>query len=466
VSYYSRRVPSVRGFCLFTTLFIILLGLAHFWMRSAAASDGNTSTITSTATTNAPQVYISWDPSPSVVVGYRVYRGTVSGGPYINCTTTPIPGLNYTDTMVVAGTTYYYVVTSIDAAGVESVYSNEAAAIIPSSPVSSPPPPTPIGLTPGLGLNGSAQFNGSSLSLTTTANNLAGSAWYPTPVNIQAFSTDFTFQLTDPSTSCLGDGFAFVIQNRGTSALGPSGGGLGYGPDNITNASGSSDAPIVQSVAVKFDLFNNAGEGNNSTGVYMNGASPTVPAVTLGNGVSLQSGDPFLVHLTYDGTILTMTISDTINTTETYVASSLVNIPTTVGRNTAYVGFTGGTGRCVSNQDILNWNYTPSATPDFIGSTSPSSQTISLSAGGSAVYSVSILPLGSLNSNVALSVVGVPTGAMATFSPSATITGGSGASTLTITPTSATTPGTYTIGITGTGGSVAHTGTVTLIVNP
>jgi len=31
-------------------------------------------------------------------------------------------------------------------------------------------------------------------------------------------------------------------------------------------------------VAVKFDLFDNAGEGVNSTGFYTNGAAPTVPA--------------------------------------------------------------------------------------------------------------------------------------------------------------------------------------------
>ncbi len=460
--YPFRRVPSARDFCFFTTISIFIVGLAYFSTRSAAAADGG-APVSSAATTTSHQVYLSWGASPSAVVGYRVYRGTVSGGPSAPNTTAPIPALDFTDTTVVAGTTYYYVVTAIDATGVESVYSNEVAAIIPSAPVT---PSAPIGLIPGLDLNGSAALAGSSLSLTTPGNNLAGSAWYPTPVNIQAFSTDFTFQLTDPTTTCLGDGFGFVIQNVGATALGPTGGGLGYGPDNITNPSSSPNSPIGKSVAVKFDLFNDAGEGNNSTGLYMNGASPTVPAVTIGNGVSLQSGDPFLVHLTYDGTMLTTTITDTMNTTETYVASTLVNIPATVGGNTAFVGFTGGTGSCVSNQNILSWNYSPLVTPDFIGSVSPTSQSLSLSSEGSAVYSVSIMPLGSLNSNVALSVIGVPTGATATFSPSATITGGSGASTLTITPTGATSPGTYTLGVTGAGGSVTHVGTVSLTINP
>jgi len=37
---------------------------------------------------------------------------------------------------------------------------------------------------------------------------------------------------------------------------------------------------IATSVAVKFDLYDNSGEGTNSTGIYVNGASPTMPATT------------------------------------------------------------------------------------------------------------------------------------------------------------------------------------------
>jgi len=284
----------------------------------------------------------------------------VSGGPYSNYTNAPIPTLNYTDTGVAAGSTYYYVVTSIDASGVESAYSNQAIATIPSSSVPTPPSSGAIGLIAGLDLNGSAVLNGSSVRLTTTANNLAGSTWYPTPVSVQAFSTDFTFQQTNPAGTCIADGLTFAIQNVGTTALGPAGGGLGYGPDNPTNPSGSSNTPIANSVAIKFDLSSNAGEGSNSTGIYANGASPTIPAVTLGGGVNLHSGDIFQVHVSYDGTTLTMTITDTANTAQTFTTSWPINIPGTVGGNTAYVGFTGGTGGCVSNQDILTWSYSPS----------------------------------------------------------------------------------------------------------
>ena len=210
----------------------------------------------------------------------------------------------------------------------------------------------------GLDLNGSAKLNGTRLRLTDTGANEAGSAWYGVPINVQTFSSDFTFQLTTPNA----DGFAFVIQNAGSTALGPSGGGLGYGPDNVTNPSASTNTPIAKSVALKFDLYNNAGEGTNSTGLYTNGASPTTPATTLAGGVNLLSGDTFKVHLNYDGTTLTMTITDTVNTTQTFTTSWPINIPSTVGANSAFVGFTGGTGGSTAIQEIITWSYNNSFT--------------------------------------------------------------------------------------------------------
>jgi hypothetical protein len=211
-------------------------------------------------------------------------------------------------------------------------------------------------------MNGSAALNGTSLRLTNGGEHLAGSGWLKTPVNVQSFANDFTFQLATATPNTIGNGIAFVIQNIGTHALGPTGGGLGYGPDNIKGASISSYTPIGKSVAIKFDTVSNAGEGTNSTGLYTNGASPTMPARNFINGVNLSSGHPFKVHMSYDGTALTMTITDTLNSAQTCTTSWNVNIPGTVGGNTAYIGFTGATGVSVANQDILTWSYTNSAT--------------------------------------------------------------------------------------------------------
>jgi fibronectin type 3 domain-containing protein len=40
--------------------------------------------------------------------------------------------LTYTDTAVLAGLTYYYVATSVNASNAESIYSNEISATIPT----------------------------------------------------------------------------------------------------------------------------------------------------------------------------------------------------------------------------------------------------------------------------------------------------------------------------------------------
>jgi hypothetical protein len=206
--------------------------------------------------------------------------------------------------------------------------------------------------TNGIAFNGSTKLNGTRLQLTDGGPSEAASAWYTTPVNVQSFTSDFSFQLTNPN----GDGFAFIIQNAGTTALGPLGGGLGYGPDTPGGTPG-----IPTSIALKFDLYNNAGEGANSTGLYMNGASPTTPFVTLGGGVNLHSGDPFNAHVTYDGTTLMLTLTDVTTPSQTFTTSWTVNIPATVGANTAFVGFTAGTGGSTATQEVLNWTYTSGA---------------------------------------------------------------------------------------------------------
>src|SRR5205814_1098699 len=139
------------------------------------------------------------------------------------------------------------------------------------------------GFTQGsMAMNGSAILSGTKLQITdgNPAGYEAGSAWYSVPANIQSFTTDFSFQIT-PGTTPTADGMAFVIQGNTTSALGPEGGGLGYGPDYPTNPSASAHVPIAKSVAVKFDVYDNAGEGMDSTGIYTNGVSPTTPAVDM-----------------------------------------------------------------------------------------------------------------------------------------------------------------------------------------
>lgn len=80
----------------------------------------------------AHSVDLSWTASTSTVAGYNVYRGGVSGGPYSRINSGVDPSTIYTDSTVLSGQTYYYVVTAVDGSGTESAYSNQVQAVIPT----------------------------------------------------------------------------------------------------------------------------------------------------------------------------------------------------------------------------------------------------------------------------------------------------------------------------------------------
>ena len=77
-------------------------------------------------------VSLTWEENGAGIVGYNVYRGIKHGGPYSIINNALDTSKDYTDYTVSAGTTYYYVTTAVDSAGVQSAYSNETQAVIPS----------------------------------------------------------------------------------------------------------------------------------------------------------------------------------------------------------------------------------------------------------------------------------------------------------------------------------------------
>jgi subtilisin family serine protease len=102
------------------------------------------------------------------------------------------------------------------------------------------------------------------------------------------------------------------------------------------------------------------------------------------------------------------------------------------------------------------------APPEFsLAATPPSAST---TAGRAVTYSVSAGAAGGFAGTVALSLSGLTaTQATWSFAPAA-ITGGAGASQLTVTPAASLAPGSYPLTVTGTSGSLAHTTAVTLVV--
>lgn len=177
------------------------------------------------------------------------------------------------------------------------------------------------------------------------------SAFYLHKVDVTKFHANFSFKLTAGAGATIADGMTFTIQGASPYAIGGSGAGLGYGVNPGNSATG-----IPQSVAIKFDVYDNAGEGNNSTGIFINGVAPTTPMVTLPANIDLHSGRRFNVAMAYNGVTLTVTITDAV-TAAAATQSYTVNIPAVVG-STGYVGFTGGTGSITTTQDVLNFTYT------------------------------------------------------------------------------------------------------------
>lgn len=75
-------------------------------------------------TVSSSQLNLSWNPNTDSDLGhYQVCRGAVSGGPY-TLIASPA-GNSYQDTGLIAGTTYYYVVSAVDAAGNKGIASSE-----------------------------------------------------------------------------------------------------------------------------------------------------------------------------------------------------------------------------------------------------------------------------------------------------------------------------------------------------
>jgi hypothetical protein len=89
-----------------------------------------------TVTTNFGQVTLTWS-TVSTATSYNVKRSPSSGGPYANIATN-ITATSYTDTSVINGATYYYVVSAVNAGG-EGANSAQVGVIVPI-----PPPPAPL----------------------------------------------------------------------------------------------------------------------------------------------------------------------------------------------------------------------------------------------------------------------------------------------------------------------------------
>ena len=194
-----------------------------------------------------------------------------------------------------------------------------------------------------LTLVGNAILNGSLVQLTTTSSSQAGAAYYPSKVNITSFTSYFVMQFASTNA----DGATFLIQNSSSTAIGASGGGLGF-------------SGVTPSVGFRLDTYNGS-SGNFSTDIITNGSIPTDQAASgiLNTTLGITAGGTwnFGVSVTYNGSSLSYTITNLDNTSKTYTYSGAVNIPSIVGGTTAWVGFTAATGGATETCSVSQWNF-------------------------------------------------------------------------------------------------------------
>jgi Domain of unknown function (DUF4347)/Legume lectin domain/PA14 domain len=205
--------------------------------------------------------------------------------------------------------------------------------------------------------NGSALQSGTSLRLTAAVGGQAGSAFYRTPIAVDggtSFNTQFQFRLGDGNGTNGADGFAFVLQNTaaGLTALGGSGGAYGY------------EGTGLQSLALKFDTFQNTGDpSNNFVSLLRDGSNGNPIGSGVTSPIDFNSGNPINAWVDYDGATNTLRLYLATTTTKptTATLTQTLDLSAIVGTQ-AYVGFSGGTGGLTNNQDIQNWTFSSSGT--------------------------------------------------------------------------------------------------------
>ena len=141
-------------------------------------------------------------------------------------------------------------------------------------------------------------------------------------------------------------------------------------------------------------------------------------------------------------------------------ASSSLSVGTFGGPAASYTLTVTGTGGGITRTVQLTLQVTNA---DFSLSASPASQTVL--AGAATSYTVTITGTNGWNNPVNLGVTGLPSGATGTFNPNPVSVNAPASTTLSVTTSASTPPGSYTLTIAGNGVGLIRTTTATLVVN-
>ena len=200
--------------------------------------------------------------------------------------------------------------------------------------------------------------------IVATDDHAAGGGWYNTQQTITSFQTEFTFTIVPSTGTGLTQALTFCVQNSNTTTNPPAYGNTdGVDAASDANCAGfggyttnwTNDPPIYgigNSVAVKFDIGNNSLatgtdvastycwppgslQTGSTTGIYINGGPPSalMPANDLiPYGINLFSGHLFSAFIVYDGTLLTLVLTDTVTNAQARCVWPIDKAPPRSGR--------------------------------------------------------------------------------------------------------------------------------------
>ena len=210
-------------------------------------------------------VWLSW-PASAGAASYNVYRSTVSGGPYTMVSTPgAVTNTAFTDSAVSGGTTYYYVVTAVNAFG-ESGRSSEASALVACLPPAAPTAANNGPIFAGMTLNLTASTVPGATYSWTGPNGFLSNAQNPSVVNATTNAAG-VYSVTATIGACTSIAAATTVTVNPPVALSlqPSGNGFslvwpGGTLQSATNLNGAwfdvlgatSPCPVTPSEAQRF----------------------------------------------------------------------------------------------------------------------------------------------------------------------------------------------------------------------
>jgi PKD repeat protein len=246
-----------------------------------------------------------------------------------------------------------------------------------------------------------------------------------------------TVAFTDTSTGSP-TGWSWTFGDGGTSTL--------QNPSHEYTSAGTYTVALTASKA-----------GSTSTATRTNYITVTPPAPVANFTSDRTSGTvPFAVQFTDTSTGSPTSWAWTFGDGATSTAQNPSHTYTSAGTYTVALTATNAGG---SDTKTATNYITAAAPPDFSVSASPAKQTIV--RGGGTTYTVTVTPLNGFTGSVSLAVTGLPAASSTSFNPTSLV---SGTSILSVTTTSSTKVGSFTLTITGSSGSISHSTVVTLQV--